>query len=86
MSGLDEPADGGYTLVQYRDREGFGVYRRRDDWAGNNGLGEAHWFNRSDPHGPALTWVGVTDLGEVAYVGEFIDRRYELEGEPWPSL
>jgi hypothetical protein len=75
MTNPDEPADGSYVAVQYRRPEGFGVYRRLDEFAEHNCLGEAHWFNRNNMNEPALTWIGVTDLGEVAYVGQFVDRR-----------
>jgi len=69
-----EPADGGYVCVRIGS-EDFEILRRRDDWAEHNGLGDAHWFFRSRHDRPALTWVGVTDLGPLAYVGEFRNTR-----------
>lgn len=69
MSTSQEPADGGYVLVRH-DEETFSVWRRRDGWAEANNLGDAHWFSRSDMNAPAITWVGLTDLGELGYVGD----------------
>lgn len=69
-----EPEDGGYVAVRI-DADTFEIWRRRDDWAEHNSLGGAHWFCRSDHHQEALMWVGVTDRGPIAYVGEFVNRR-----------
>ncbi len=74
MTDSSEPADGGYASVR-TGSDTFEIWRRRDDWADHNGLGCARWFCRTDPTLPALTWVGVTDRGPVAYVGEFKNRR-----------
>lgn len=69
MSDLKEPTDHGYVLVRHGD-SAFSVYRRRDDWAEANGLGDAHWFSQTNANDHARTWVGVCDLGEIGYVGE----------------
>lgn len=76
MAHTDEPADGGYVAVKVDDEDyDYRIYRRRDDIAAFAGLAEARWLCRSDSSVPALTWVGVTDLGPVAYVGEFVNRQ-----------
>lgn len=74
MTDTREPGDGGYACVKTGSGT-FEIWRRRDDWADHNYLGEAHWFCRTDTSLPAHTWIGVTDRGPVAYVGEFKNRR-----------
>lgn len=78
MTDLQEPEDGGYVAVKGSEYD-YDVYQRRDSWAEHNDLGEARWFNRSDAREPALTWTGVTELGEIAYVGQFVDRRQVVD-------
>jgi hypothetical protein len=76
MGDLNEPEDGGYVAVGPRGEVStVRVYCRRDRTADLNGLGEARWFSRTDRNEPARTWAYIVDLGPLAYVGQFVDRR-----------
>jgi len=72
MSHLDEPADGGYVAVRPATSSPA-IYRRLDGRALDLGHGAAHWFCRSNPERPPLTWRELTELGDLAHV-EFVDR------------
>ncbi len=54
------------------------MFRRQDSWAAHNHLDTARWFSRTNELRPPLTWAGVTDLGDVAYVGEFVNRNGKI--------
>lgn len=70
-----EPNDGGYVALNASgETDTVRVYRRHDGWADANDLGERHWFSRTDTNEPARTWTHLTDLGAIAYVGEFVNR------------
>lgn len=72
-----EPADGSHVAVRPFREDEFStrVYRREDAMADANGLGEARWFSRTDHNEPACTWEHLTDIGDIAYVGAFVNRR-----------
>lgn len=73
-----EPADRGYVAVKPHGGDyDYRLYRRLDDIADANQLGEHHWFSRLDPTERARTWAELTGMGLVAYVGEFVDRAGE---------
>ncbi|MET0417296.1 MAG: hypothetical protein ABW022_14890 [Actinoplanes sp.] len=73
MSRLVEVAHGGYVAVRPATSSPA-IYRRLDPRALDLGHGAAHWFCRSNPERPPLTWRELTELGRIAYVGEFVDR------------
>lgn len=77
MTALNEPADGGYVCVQYAQNHGGTLVYRRDDEAAAGS--DEHWFCTDDSFGRVLTWEQLTLTGPIAYVGEFVDRRSEVE-------
>lgn len=89
MNAIDEPENGSYVCVYPDDEDGtWPIYRRLDYMAAANGLGDAHWFSCTDNAEVARTWDYLTRLGDIAYVGAFVNRgeRPMPKGEPWVSL
>lgn len=78
MNTFDEPEDGSYILVAIRS--GVQVFHREDHVSvgvGRSELKQRHWhsvgptrISRTWP----LSWQELTELGDIAYVGCFVDR------------
>jgi len=74
MNDTHEPEDGGYVAVR-TDDPFVDLFRRDDAFAEKlTRRKAAHWIGC---HGDVdtKTWQELTELGEIAYVGEFADRR-----------
>jgi hypothetical protein len=77
----DEPANGGRVAVDTLDD--IRLYRRDDAYAEAEEQPERNWRLVSrlgdDEDGSDLTWAELTELGPIAYVGVFVDRRVKAE-------
>jgi hypothetical protein len=89
VTAIDEPENGSYVCVYPEDEDGtWPIYQRLDRMAAANALGDAHWFSRTDNTEAARTWEHLIELGDIAYVGAFVQRGRlpQPKGEPWASL
>lgn len=84
MTAPDEPENG--SCVVFRRGEFRELLRRDDDLAMERGC-SGNWFPEHLADGVGRTWEQLTELGEIAYVGRFVDRRRvpRPKGEPWAS-
>ena len=100
MAERREPQPGGTATAQRRNlsyvllldvRKGRPVVYRRDDrYAKAEGEPERNWRLVStlgpDEDGSDLAWKELVELGPIAYVGAFVDRRHAVSGTPWAEL
>jgi hypothetical protein len=77
----DEPANDERVAVDMLDD--IRLYRRDDSYAQAEDQPERNWRLVSrlgdDEDGSDLTWRELTELGGIAYVGQFVDRRVKAE-------
>jgi hypothetical protein len=90
VTAADEPENGSYVCVYPDDEDQvWPIYQRLDRSAEVNDRGDAHWFSKTNMNEPARTWEYLTGLGDIAYVGKFVDRSRidaHAKGKPWASL
>ena len=62
-------------------------YHRDDDYARAENQPERNWrlvsALRHGEYGSDLAWKELVELGPIAYVGAFVDRRHTVTGTPW---
>lgn len=73
MTSTDEPEDGAYVAV--KEGNFADLYQRNDDFGPrHSGRGvEARWIPQYGA-GDIATWQELTEVGNIAYVGAFVDR------------